>query len=189
MIDDLHDTTTIKYAIGDTIYWAAWESTETSIECPDCGGTGRLRVTFHDNTEVSIECRNCQRGYDPAIGRVLCWDRKGIARRGIISGINVDGAQVEYRVNATSNSWQEVKEAEAFTNEQDAQDRAAQIAAEESAREREQIMHKEMDARTWAWNASYHRKEIKRAERDLEYHRSKLAVASLKAKKERDAKS
>ena len=33
------------------------------------------------------------------------------------------------------------------------------------------------DTRSWAWNATYHRGCIRQAEKDLEYHRAKLAVA------------
>ena len=34
-----------------------------------------------------------------------------------------------------------------------------------------------MDTHTWAWNVTYHRGCIKRAESDLAYHAAKLAVA------------
>jgi hypothetical protein len=43
-------------------------------------------------------------------------------------------------------------------------------------------MAKTKDHRSWAWNASYHRRNIKDLERQLEYHRSKLAVCAANAK-------
>lgn len=66
-----------KFKIGDTVWHATFGMTETWVTCPDCGGTGRLRVTFHDETQVSIECNRCGPGYEPPTGRIKCWDRKG----------------------------------------------------------------------------------------------------------------
>jgi hypothetical protein len=51
--------------------------------------------------------------------------------------------------------------------------------------EREKIGAKEKPTRTWAWNASYHRKEIKRCKESIEYHERKLAAANLKARSEK----
>jgi len=56
------------------------------------------------------------------------------------------------------------------------------MGADADRAEREKIATKEKDTRTWAWNASYHRRQIKDAKRQLEYHTAKLNVASLKAK-------
>ena len=45
---------------------------------------------------------------------------------------------------------------------------------------------KEKPARSWAWHVTYHRREIKRAERDLEYHTRALGIAKEKAKVKKD---
>lgn len=180
-----------KYEIGQEIFWASFSShTGTYVTCPDCGGTGRLRVTFHDETTVSIECKNCSRGYDPPTGRIHIYTRKGEAKKGRVSGIKISDDKVEYEAEywytASDGHFYKthnhVKEDEVCLSESEAQSRADKMAAEHDAEERARIFGKEKDARSWAWNASYHRKEIKEAERRLAYHTAKLNVAKVKAK-------
>ena len=79
-----------------------------------------------------------------------------------------------------------IDEDKVFLTESEAQTRADLMAAEYDAEERERIFKKEKDQRSWAWNASYHRKEIKEAERRIEHHKKKLAHAALKAKEKID---
>jgi hypothetical protein len=60
--------------------------------------------------------------------------------------------------------------------------RSQAMCDEANAAERARVLNKEKDTRTWAWNASYHRREIADAKKRIEYHAAKLAVASLKSK-------
>lgn len=170
-----------KYKIGDAVWRATFGSSENYVTCHDCGGTGRLRVIFHDETVASIECRNCALGYDPPTGRVRCYDRIGKADLGVIAGIELTTERVSYRFGS-DRFYYTVEEHELFDTEAAALARAQQIAAEHDAEERNRILTKEKDTRTWAWNASYHRQCIKRAQRDLEYHTAKLSVAKVRAK-------
>ena len=171
----------MKFTLGDIVYWGSFEATQTSVGCPDCGGTGRLRVTFHDETTVAIECTRCARGYDPPIGRITCYDRCGVTKRGEVVGLDADRGEVEYRIRSAGGTYI-VREAQARATEAEASVDAVRLATEADAEERRAIATKEKDTRSWAWNASYHRGCIKRAERDLTYHRAKLAVAAVKAK-------
>ena len=172
---------TTKFQIGDGVWFAAFASTETSVQCPECGGTGRLRVTFHDETTVSIECTRCQRGFDPPTGRVPCYDRKGLTEYAVITGVHVESDGVQYDMPGAYHK----AEAEIFRSEDEARAAADALAAAYDAAERAKIAVKHNDKRSWAWNASYHRREIKEARRRIEYHESKLAVAAIKAKEAR----
>ena len=172
----------IRYDIGQEAWRATFGMTETSIICPDCGGGGRLRVTFDDNTTVSIDCANCSRGYEPPRGRVIVHERKPQAEKVTISGFDVRADEVEYRARAGSSSSWIIDDNQLFDTQEEAMQRAEVLAAEYDREERERISKKEKDTRTWAWNASYHRRAIKRAKTELAYHEGKLAVASLKAK-------
>ncbi len=168
-----------KFSIGQKVYWARCEQAPTSVECPDCGGCGRIRVTFHDETTVSIDCQNCARGFEKPTGRVVVYDRSPEARLTTITGIEIkQNGSVEYRTNDSYI----IDEDRLFTTRDEALTKAAAIAAEMDRAEREKVSRKEKDTRSWAWNASYHRREIKRAKESIAYHESKLAVASLKAK-------
>lgn len=187
---------TPKYQIGETIFWGCYESSENYVECPDCGGTGRLRVTFHDETQVSVDCQNCSRGYLGPCGKIRVYDRMPRVKSGKISGVEIchDG-QAEYKVSHSAfaddgrmyTGCYSVKEDSVCRNEDDAMNQAMILCEKDTAEERNRIFRKEKDHRSWAWNASYHRRCIKDAEEKIKYHGSKLAVASLKAKEDKKA--
>lgn len=179
----------MKFKIGDQVYRPTFESREDSVECPDCGGTGRLRVTFHDDTTVSIHCQNCSRGYDTPTGRVTCYSRTPDAKLATISGVEINGSKIEYKLYAGPHSYWSVEESEISTDRDEAMEKAQALADRAAEEERARIYRKERDTRTWAWNASYHRNLIKRAQRDIEYHTAKLNAASLKAKNDKSAKA
>lgn len=171
------------FDIGRELWWARFETTENSVECPDCGGTGRLRVTFHDETTVSVGCQNCDRGYESPNGRVIVHDRQATAELVTISGVDLrQGQRPEYRARYEFNSSWVIDEARLFLTKPGAMECAKLLAAEADLEERERVQKKEKDTESWAWNAAYHRKVIARAKKDIAYHESKLTVASLKAK-------
>ncbi len=179
----------MRYSIGDTAWRATFDRSPREVACPDCGGEGRLRVTFHDETQVSIECRNCARGYDAPTGRVLIYDGGiGRAERVVISGVEADADGEKYRVSVGQHAYWSIPLAELFDDEVAALARAATLAAEHDEAERHRVFKKEKDTRTWAWNASYHRRCIEKAKKDITYHEAKLAVASVKAKEEKSTK-
>lgn len=176
----------MRYKVGDEIWIGDFNALAPCYEtCPDCGGTGRLRVTFHDETQVSIECRNCCSGYDPPTGGVVVHRQAGTARKAVITGLEMDGEKIRWHVDGTEHGYRIVDDEHAFDTESDALLWAKQAAAVYEAEQRNRIAQKEKDTRSWAWNASYHRRCIARAEKDIEYHTKKLAVASIRAKETR----
>lgn len=180
---------TPKFKIGDQVYRPTFENHETSVACPDCGGTGRLRVTFADDTTVSIGCANCASGYDVPTGRVKCYDRFPEAKLATISGIEMDCGKIKYKLYAGPHSYWRVEESDLSTDHAAAMIKARAMADKWSEDERARIYRKERDTRTWAWNASYHRNAIKKAQKDIEYHTAKLNVATIKAKDNKATKA
>jgi len=171
----------MKYQIGQSVWVATWDSTENYMICPDCGGTGRVRVIHHDDTLMSIECAGCSAGYEPPTGRVRVYDRRPRAELTYIVGVEITEGKTEWN---TKGRWH-FDEAEIYETESEAMAAAILKAEKADLEEREKISAKEKPTRTWSWNAHYHRKEIKEAQRRLEYHTKKLAVANLKAKADR----
>jgi hypothetical protein len=152
--------------------------------CPDCGGTGRLRVTFHDETQVSIACQNCAVGYDPPTGRVTIHRSEGFARTAVVSGFENAHGKFRWHVDSAGGCYRIIDDEDAFESEAPALAKARMRAAEYQHTERKRIAHKEKDTRSWAWNASYHRRCIKEAQKQIEYHTAKLNVAAIKAKED-----
>jgi len=173
----------MRFEVGQQIWIGDFSPLAPLHEvCPDCGGTGRLRVTFHDETQVSIECRNCAAGYDPPTGRIVVYCNRAAAKKSIITGLEVHGDKVRWHVDACAGSYRIVDDEDAFETEADALAWAEKRAATYEAEQRDKISRKEKDTHTWAWNASYHRNNIKRAQKDIDYHTAKLNVAKVKAK-------
>lgn len=171
-----------QFGIGDSVFLARFDASDAYVTCPDCGGTGRLRVTFHDETTVSIDCQNCAPGYNPPTGRVKVYDRKPSAMEIHVSGLELGVEGVRYRLGGGSN-WNYIADAgDVFATREEAEARGQQMADAAKEEELQRVYRKERDTRTWAWNASYHRKEIKRALQDIERHTAKLNVAAIKAK-------
>lgn len=172
----------MKFNIGDTVWAASFEPTETYITCPDCCGEGRLRVIMGDGTEVSVGCRNCEKGYMGPQGRLTVYDRRPFAKSVKITGAEIQPDGVRYHYHCGESYWHTYDEENLFADEPGAVARAQEMAVAADAEERSRILNREKDTRSWAWNANYHRQCIARAKKDIAYHESKLAVASLKAK-------
>lgn len=173
----------MRFEVGQAIWIGEFHSLAPGCEtCPDCGGTGRLRVTFHDDTQVSIECRNCAVGYDPPTGRVTVYRNRSAARQAVVCGFENAMGKTRWHVDGTEGGYRIVEDADAFEGETEALAWAKQREGLYEQEQRTQILTKEKDARTWAWNASYHRRCIKDAESKIAYHTSKLAIAAIKAK-------
>lgn len=168
----------MRFAVGDLVWIASWETQKKYVTCPDCGGTGRIRVIFHDETQVSIECQRCQSGFNPPSGRLVHYERSPVVRCEAITGVELTDNSIEWK---TKNHYR-VADGDVFATETDAVERAAQMSAQANADDLQRIAMKEKDTRSWAWNASYHRREIKDAQRRIEYHTAKLNVAKVKAK-------
>lgn len=168
----------MRFEVGQQVWWASWGTSNDNVVCPDCQGDGRLRVTFADDTTVSIGCRNCASGYDAPTGRVRVYERTPAARLCTITGYEVTGERVRWRID----NGHIVDDGEIFDSQAVCLVRAHEMCEKENAAERARVMNKEKDTRSWAWNASYHRRQISEAKNSIEYHTAKLAVASLKAK-------
>ena len=166
-----------KYNIGDTVWYARCNHTDERAICPDCGGTGRIRAIMHDETVVSVDCRECQRGYERPSGFITVYGYFPHVEMFVITGADIGLGPMRYR------SYNYSVEADSlFPTKAEAEVAALQMVEEVKQRQQEQLARKEKDTRTWAWNASYHRSCIRRAEKDIAYHTAKLNVAAIKAK-------
>ena len=175
-----------EFKIGDQVWLARFEVVASSVECPDCGVTGRLRVTFHDETQVSINCANCARGYEPPTGRVTVHERKAIAHPCVVTGMEITAEGIEYHLSG--GAGYHFRSRDVFSTIEGAEARGTVLAEEAKKEELARVYRKERNTRSWAWHASYHRNEIKRCQKEIERHTARLNVASLKARDERATK-
>lgn len=175
-----------KFNIGDYGWVVDFsEHTEKYMECPECGGTGRVRIMFHDDSIASVECGGCDNhdllGRQPS-GRVRYYETATNVKKVMITGISIQGNKVEYQSAINSCSWYTYKEQDIFETEEEAKDQAIIKVAQYNQEQLANVSKKHKENKTWSWNASYHKSCIKRAQKDIDYHTAKLQVANLKAK-------
>ena len=175
----------LRFNIGEVVYHASYDTSARSVECPHCLGTGRARIIFADETEVSIGCGNCALGYDLPSGKVTIWDAHAAVRARIISGFEQDHEKTQWKLEDVKGYCWTANDEDIFSTREAAEARATVLAAEATKWNEAKVYKKEKDTRSWAWNASYHRKEIERAKEQIEYHEKKLRVACLKAKEQK----
>lgn len=169
--------------VGEYAWVAQAKGKRKEITCPDCFGTGQLDVLLRNGEQLSIECRGCSSGYEPPSGKIELWEYDPSVEYHKITGFETNlGQENEYRVGHFI-----YPESLVFMDRAAAETQAMIYAKEATKKQEDRILRKEKDTRTWAWNASYHRAQIRKAQSDLEYHTKKLNAAKLHVKEEKAA--
>jgi hypothetical protein len=170
---------TQQFNIGDTIYVATCTSVEKWLPCPDCHGKKFLTVILGDDSRVTIDCDSCTRGYLGPCGLICSYEYEPA----------VDTLRVEYIDSRDGEIRYNYRDPDVvFGDPHAAEIRAAFLKEELTRAESARLEAKEQPKRTWAWNVRYHRGCLKEAQRQIEYHTSKLNAALTHAKEEKKAK-
>lgn len=135
---------TPRFAIGDTIWTANIQSTTAQLDCPDCLGSRRWKVTTPAGTEMETVCLRCASGYratdDLPSLNYQSWEP--CIRSLTISGVEMTGHpsseawgrdQVRYQCFPNPGGGTVVDESRAFVSEADALVEAKKQAAEKNA--------------------------------------------------------
>ena len=175
--------------IGDRVLVASFGTSEKWIPCTDCGGAMFAIIEFATGERVSIECPGCRIGYDPSSGVIRMYVSEAKVELATIKEIRQGESKIEYTVDKVSGYSYIHDESDVFGEEEPAQAqlRAQVLALANDEEQRKRIESKEKPLKTWAWNASYHRREIERLEKDLVYHRKKLDAAAIHKSAEKNS--
>lgn len=168
---------TETYKLGEVLYRATIQRSETEVSCPDCFGRRHLVVILGDDSRVTIACSTCSRGYEPPRGFVKVEVIGAVVESVIVSKIEQESNNGASVVFYSGNGFYRVSADDLFTNVETAQVRADTLALEYQQDQRERAKRKEKDGKTWAWHVTYHRRGIKDAQRQLEHHTGRLTVA------------
>lgn len=167
-----------KFNIGDIVYQAEANQDQVWITCPECAGSGRLRVILGDDSEVSIACVCCERGYEGSPGRIQTYEFRSRTSEDKVTG-------VEERLNYLTRYYfgcYSSEEINLFATREEALERAAVLVAEHAAEETKRLRYKEKQHKTWAWNVSYWRRGIRNAQAEIARYEARLAVAPKNTK-------
>lgn len=163
----------MEFEIGDYVWLAKTEWKEDKLPCPHCFGKKFLTVILGNDERVTIDCECCRQGYLGSQGTLAVGQyRADVSFERITRKEQRAGEDVNYSVGGYS-----IKQNDIFILKEDAQARASEMASDNRADEMRRFYAKENSARTWAWNATYHRNNVKRLKQELAYHESKLDVA------------
>ena len=165
-----------KFSIGDVVYQSQAGQEQMWVTCPECLGSGRLRVIMGDDSEVSIPCVCCERGYEGSPGRIQSYRFMARTTEHTITGVDAQtgggGLHVRYSFGCYS-----AEEENVFTTRDEALLRANTLVSEHEAEEIKRLKYKEKQHKTWAWNVSYWRGVIRRAKEEITRAEARLAVA------------
>ena len=173
------------FNIGTKVFQSDYARREHWITCPDCLGSKRIKVTLGDGTELLIECGGCNPGgYEPPQGVIRQYEYSVETKERTVTGVCMHGSEVSYELDHFPGqcSYYTAKDGEVFATKEEALAHGEQMKSEHEAAENKRWLAKTKDHKSWAWNATYHRQCIKRAEKDLEYHRGKVQVCVAKVK-------
>lgn len=179
-----------KFAIGDVVWTGEWKPYEIQETCPDCGGTLRLTVTLFDDTIYQIPCEACKRGWEGPYGVVHRTGYRASVRELVVQGMELgcwdsNRGIWEYKLGLEGSCYLNTPEHEIFLDEQAAMNFALSKGRQLEINEAARVFMKDKPAHTWAWHVTYHRRQIKEAQRQLEYSTRALGIAREKAKDRR----
>ena len=169
-----------KYNIGDTVWHVQANRGEHWVDCPNCLGHGCVTVILGDGTQVSVDCA-CGQYSHQIRGKEQRYDWTAECKQDAICGMEIAGNKTEYHVGTRYSHWC-IPEDRVYATREECEVAAAIVVAEHEIEEQKRVEQKEKPHKTWAGNAAYHRNQIRSHEKEIAYHKAKLAVASVKAK-------
>lgn len=173
------------FQIGDEVFVARAGNSLKRIVCPDCCGKKFLTVILGDDSQVTIDCAACTHSFEYSRGYIETYEWSEKADRRIVMGVRNEITDEGHKVEYVFEQGYYARHEDVFRTEVEALERAKHHTKVQEEDEAKSIQRKTKDYRSWAWNASYHRREIKDMERRIAHHKARLDVASSHAKEER----
>jgi hypothetical protein len=169
------------FDIGDKVWVARWSKDKRWETCPHCLGEKYLTIIMGDKTEVSIDCVCCMDTWRSS-GKIAIYDYIPNAEEVKLDGYEVKTTKGKRETTYRSGSC-------GFDNVFATKEEALSFALAKIEQEREEDKrrieyNKEKAEKTWAQNATCHIEAIKGFEKQIEYHKAKLAVSESHVKKQ-----
>jgi hypothetical protein len=165
------------FKIGDTVFQSEYSRQEKFVTCPDCLGTKRIKVVLGDGTEISIECVGCNPGgYNPPMGLIRQYEYGVEVKKRQVTGVKETLTEIEYELDKFNSCYRRGTNNDTFATEEEAIAHGESEKKIHEDKENKRMMAKTKDARSWAWNATYHRNQIRHLEKELEYQRAKAVI-------------
>ena len=164
--------------IGDKVWWATCENKTVEIDCPVCFGKKEVTLILGNGEQVKTDCDYCGRGFEPAKGYTQEYQMVSGVKEIEITGKeikeNAEGRHVEYRYqNYCLDNFN------IFETKEMAENRVKELIKEYDAFELRRIAHTKKSNQThYSWTVGYYKKQIKDAQKNLDYYSQKLTTVS-----------
>jgi len=177
-----------KFKVGDFVWWARFENTHKTEDCPVCYRKGVVTLTLGNGDEVDLKCQFCASGFEEPKGYVDAWEYETKVIQIQIEKVLIeDGPEGEKREYRYENYC--LYDDLIFKDKEGAEKRALELAADYSKKRKEQQYNvKNSQFRSYSWKAGYHTKNANQAKKDVEYHENAAKVCKAKAKARRKEK-
>jgi len=168
----------MKHNIGDKVFWVYSSCySRKEVECPVCFGELFVTILLGNGEETKSECGYCKKGYGGPTGKASVWEPSALVRDGEITGITTRSG-LRYEVGHETIDAHEV-----FTNKNIAEIERDKRFEEEKERAAKRFEESFVNCKeSQLWSVGYHKSEIERAQRSIEWHELRLG----KIKERRD---
>jgi len=171
-----------RFDVEDEAWWAKTGVSAVTKTCPVCYGEREVTLILGNGDRVRLPCSYCGTGFDAPRGFVTEHDYVAEPQMVIITGVtsydNGEAVEYEYRVGAYVPKGDDL-----FDNRDDALSRCQEIAERRKRDEEKKVEYIKYDKKkSFAWNAGYHMRCVKKAHKDIEYHERMAVICKAKDK-------
>ena len=173
-----------RFNFGDYVYHAASRSLQESVVCPDCNGDRYVTIIYQGET-YTVDCEGCKHGYLGSTGVRDTHVWKSEVHEGFVEAIEKEWNEpygFEYRISADNGGRWVLKEEDTFATKEEAEVRAEELTKKQQANTDQQVVTKIRPDKTWAWNVTYYKRQIKDAQKTIEYATLQLNAAKKHVK-------
>lgn len=187
-----------QYKIGDRIWYAHFEKhSSVTQKCPVCFGNLAVVLILGDDSHIKLPCNYCGHGYEDPSGVVTEYERISAVKKKTISRIdsqNINGVETrEYfsdEISRDSNNGKYHSYVQCldidkiFYTEIGAKSKCKELIEKDEEYEFGRAERlKENNHKSYAWNAGYHMRIVRKAKKDIEWHTKKAEICKARAKK------
>ena len=167
------------FNIGDKVWLACCGTKEKRNPCPICAGKLKVTLILGTGEQCVLDCDYCAKGYERPNSFELEWEPYIKPEFVTVSSFETDGKNFNYRFEEGFYAEQD----KVFNNREEAEAKCKEIAAELAAQEQKRLeWAKENSKKKYSWNAGYHKREAKRHEKQMNYHKTKAHFMGIRAK-------
>jgi hypothetical protein len=175
-------TIELPFSLGVTVWHAAYGYESWWIECPECLGTKKVKVSLATGEEYELECRCCQEGYEPSRGKIQTGQSRFTPTLFTPGRFRIEGAEVWYSESSPdASSYSSVSADVLFLDKAACAARCDEENAKHDKERAEQalrnLMHKRKD---YAWSVHYWRGQLKQKRRDVELIEARLVEVTAR---------